>query len=438
MKPRGQRLDRSGPRAAHVSLASIALLLCCLALPAGAAQQVALPTGADVLPVAPGEETILYGNKGIETLLPGTVDDAERVSVEIAPDGTPVAVGVRQRLVVHGLGDFRFKVSGPAQDVVALPESEAEPGLRKGAVLWQGFSADEKVLASEMNMFPKEEARRLPLRVSAEATVDGQPAIEGAAGEFRMELVVSNVSAGPVTITSAEGDPAEVGAALDAVASELAKGRRPVPGTNGVPAELTAVRGVRGVLADVAAPFRIAGEISYPSGLEGVKATAGRGAELEHGAARTVRFSGLVGGGDSDTLTISIEGDASDLGRPALDLVARPAPPASSEARPPGGGTWAAALERGDSVKPRSMWDQLMTVSWQVAKLRQYDTYLGNPDPAGPGNTVYRFRLAEPEIAAPPSTGSSLPPSTSPVLVTTALLALLFLAFDGVLLWSLL
>jgi hypothetical protein len=289
-----------------------------------------------------------------------------------------------------------------------------------------------------MNMFPKEEARRLPLRVSAEATVDGRPATEGASGRFHMELVVSNLSAGPVTITSAEGDPAEVGAALDAVAAELAKGRRPVPGANGVPAELTARRGVRGVVADVAAPFHVSGEVTIPAGLEVDSTTASLGVEVVGGADTKVRFSGLVGGGEPDELTVTVEGDASELGRPAIDVVARPAPPAPSEARPPRGRTWAAALARGGSVNARAMWDQLMTVSWQVAKLRQYDTYLGNPDPAGPGDTVYRFRLAEPEVAAPPSTGGSLPPSTSPVLATTAILALLFLAFDGVLLWSLL
>ena len=425
---------RAGVLAATLSAAIVAGV----ASPAGAApaQRIPLPVEADVIPIAPGEETILYGNKGIESVLPGPVDDAERVTVAIAPDGTPVGVHVDQRLVVHGLGDFRFKVSGPAQDVVALPESEAEPGLRKGAVLWQGFSAGEKVLASAMNMFPKEEAQRLPLRASAQATVDGADAEEGASGTFEMKIGIANVSAGPVTITSAEGDTAEVARALDAIARRLAARRRPVPGSNGVPADVAALRGVRSSVADIAAPFEVTGKVTFPSGLDDVTADGAR--VVARGDATTVRWKGLVGGGEPDEMTVTIRGRASVLEPPVLDVVARPAPPAPSEARPPGGGTWVAAIARGESLDARSMWDRLMTVSWQVAKLRQYDTYLGNPDAGGPGETVYRFELAE--EAAPPARGGggAAPLETNPLLATTALLALLFLAFDGVLLWSLL
>jgi hypothetical protein len=418
------------------AIASIGAVLL-VGAPVSAAQRIALPTEADIVAIAPGEETILFGNKGIETLLPGPVDDTEKVHVGVAPDGTPVTVGVRQRLVVHGLGDFRFKVSGPAQDVEALPSSESEPGLRKGAVLWQGFSAGTKVLASTMNMFPEEEARRLPLRVAAEATIDGVPAPEGGSGKLLMRISVTNVSGGPVTITSAEGDPAELARALDAVAAELAHGRRPVPGANGVPRALTAQRGVRGASVSIGAPFMIRGRVSFPKGtLAGGEAAGG---ELTHGpAGPSISFGGLVGGGEPDELSVVVRGDATDLGRPVLDVVARPAPPSVAEARPPGGGTWAAALGNGASVDSRAMWDRLMTLSWEVAKLRQYDTYLGNPDTTGPGASVYRFTLAPPEEPPDEGVSTTLPLETTRLLAITAVLALLFLAFDGVLLWSLL
>ena len=427
-----------GRRAAH-ALGSVALVALVCA-PADAAKRVDLPTEADVIPVAPLEETILFGDNAIETLLPpkGSVDDHEVVSVAVAPDGTPVTVGVRQHLVVHGLGDFRFKVSGPAQDVEALPASEAEPGLRKGAVLWQGFSDGRKVLASKMNMFPEEEARRLPLRVSAQATVEGSATDGPASGDYALDIAVANLSGGPVSTTSALGDPVELGRALDAVADALEAGKRPRPGTAGIPTALTARGGVRTKVDTIAAPFSVTGTVSFDGGrLDGGSVAVGDGPARAASAVAPIRFSGLVGGGLPTELHVSITGRASELGRPILNLVARPAPPAESAARPAGIESWSGVAASG-SRNPRALWDRLMRVEWQAAKLRMYDTYLGNPDSTGPGSTVYKFALAAP--AAPPSAGGPAPapvPATSPLLAVTAVFALLFLAFDGVLLWSL-
>lgn len=424
------------------ALSSFALvaLLCAPALAGAASRRAPLPTEADVIPIAPGEETILFGDKAIETLLPGDgrVDDREVVSVAVAPDGTPVTVGVRQRLVLHGLGDFRFKVSGPAQDVEALPASEAEPGLRKGAVLWQGFSDGRKVLASEMNMFPEEEAQRLPLKVSAQATVDGAPVDGEATGDYELTVTVSNVSGGPVTTTSALGDPAELAGALDAVADRLRAGERPRPGHGGIPKQLTARGGVRAKAVTIEAPFHVEGTIGFEGGSlgEGRGELAGR-ALSQVSASAPIPFAGLVGGGRPGELKLTIRGDASALGRPVLNLVARPAPPAESAARPARIRSWRSVVANGGG-DPRALWDRLMSVAWQTAKLRIYDTYLGNPDTDGPAATIYRFALAPP--AAPPEAGGPGPlpaATTTPLLAVTAVLALLLLAFDGALLWSL-
>lgn len=426
--------------AAWVS-SSLALLTCGAllwpALPARAATRVKLPTEADVIAFAPGAETILYGPRGIETLLPGPVDDDEVVRVAFAPDGTPVEVAVRQRLVVHGLGDFRFKVAGPAQTVEALPDSEAEPGLRKGSVLWQGFSSGTKVLASEMLLFPDQESARLPLRVSLEHTVDGAVPEEPGNGRLSVRVVISNESADPVTLTSAMGEPAELASALDAIAGQLGQGNRPRPGSGGVPAELTVLAGERTVTRPVAASFHVNGRLTFESGtLEGAEVAGGKLVDVA--GPPLVFFDGFVGAGESRTFEVSLSGTARSLGRPIVDLVARPAPPPASSARPPGGGSWSELVASGEVTDTRPLWNRIMNIAWNVAKLRQFDSYVGNPDPTGAAATVFQYRLAAPEAAIPPPADLPSPRRATPMLQASALLALLLLAFDGVLLWSLL
>lgn len=431
------RLPRRAVTAAlWVILSTSAILLPATA--AAAAKPVDLPTEEDILAVAYGAETLLFGPKGIETLLPGAVEDDELVTVEVAPDGVPAEVGVRQRLVVHGLGDFRFKVSGPAQTVEALPDSEAEPGLRKGAVLWQGFSAERKVLSSEMLLFPDQEAIRLPLRVTYEQTAEGESSLEPSSGALSARLTIENRSASPVTITSARGDAAEVARALDAIAARLRDGERPRPGENGVPQTLAPRGPTKDLTRSIPATFLVSGRLTFEDGLLDNAVVAGGRIVRSVDGPPVVRFRGYVGRGDLRSLEVSLDGVARDLGRPVLEVVARPAPPPAAIAAPPGGGTWSDLVAAGEIQDTRPMWNRIMEICWGIAKLRQYDAYLGNPDPTGPATTEYRFRLAAP---APPSvavTDTAPELRTTPLLATTAILALLLLAFDGLLLWSLL
>ena len=97
------------------------------------------------------------------------VANEQEVIVDVAPDGRVVRVRVRQRLTLSGLGDYFFQVAAPVRDVRALPGSQAEPGLRRGAVLWQGFSPGERVLAAELELDPRVAARALPLVVRRES-----------------------------------------------------------------------------------------------------------------------------------------------------------------------------------------------------------------------------------------------------------------------------
>src|SRR5690349_23376275 len=54
------------------------------------------------------------------SIVPGPVDDTERVEVRLGPDGAPAAVNLRQRLVLHGTGQFIVWERSTAQDVEAL------------------------------------------------------------------------------------------------------------------------------------------------------------------------------------------------------------------------------------------------------------------------------------------------------------------------------
>src|SRR5207244_4677075 len=104
-----------------------------------------------------------------------SVADDEVITVGFDAAGAPDSIQVDQRLTLMGLGDFEIRVPGPAMDVRALPGSAELPGLRKGAVLWQGFSSGTKLLAATMHLFPNLEAPRLPLRFSLSMTVGGAP-----------------------------------------------------------------------------------------------------------------------------------------------------------------------------------------------------------------------------------------------------------------------
>ena len=117
------------------------------------------------LPLTGGQVAILPTR-----MPPGVqVTNEQEVLVDVTPEGRVVRVRVRQRLTLSGVGDYFFQVPAPVLDVRSLPESQGEPGLRRGAVLWQGFSPGERVLAAELELDPKLAARALPLAVRRES-----------------------------------------------------------------------------------------------------------------------------------------------------------------------------------------------------------------------------------------------------------------------------
>jgi hypothetical protein len=369
--------------------------------------EIPLPTKADGIAFAPDSQTLLFGSGGIETKVPGPVVDDEEITVGLDTAGAPDSIRVDQRLTLMGLGDFEIRVPGPAMDVRALPGSAELPGLRKGAVLWQGFSSGTKVLAATMHLFPSLEAPRLPLRFALSATVAGKALRPGvaASGPLRVALTITNATGIPIGVRGAKADPTPVAAALDAVAAALRGGREPEPGTSGVPTRIP-VDGPIGFRSEqIEAPFRFSGVVRFPPGsVRGLRVTGG---SLPRDPAGTdVTFSGLLGGGGPLSHTLVVTGQAEHLALPDLQLRAQPALPSASLLRPPSAGGWLrSVLARPSMFDGGRLLSRLMDVVWRVARLQQYRQYVGNPVPLGPSSSTYLFQLA-PVHAPPPLTAA--------------------------------
>jgi hypothetical protein len=80
-------------------------------------------------------------NSPTESIFPRGMSSVQRVVVGVDAVGKPVSIAVVQSLMLHKLGDYSFAVSGPIADVEAVPGSDSEPGLRRDAILWSGYSS---------------------------------------------------------------------------------------------------------------------------------------------------------------------------------------------------------------------------------------------------------------------------------------------------------
>ncbi len=107
-----------------------------------------------------------------EVLYPPGMSSDQKVLVGVDSTGKPVSLQVVQRLELAKLGDYSFTVPGPISDVEVAPGSDSQPGLRKDAILWSGFSAGKKTLAARATLRPGAATSRLPLRVSVERDAD--------------------------------------------------------------------------------------------------------------------------------------------------------------------------------------------------------------------------------------------------------------------------
>ena len=398
--------------------------------------EVRLPTIRDAFLVDPSIDIILNGPKALETRLPGRVEDTEHVRVAIDLDGTPVEVVVEQRLVVHGLGDFSFRVPGPARDVEALPGSESEPGLRRGAILWQGFSPGRKDLGARMELYPEQEVQRLPIEVELELTVDGEPVApdEPVNGPFELTLRVANRTGVPIPVADADAEPGLLAPALDAIYRSLRDGLRPEPGHNAVPQAVTVNPPLGAVDRDLESPIEVHVDLAFePGSVEDLDISSDSRTSMSE-SEDSVSWSEQLGGGGPLEQTVTVTGTATDMELPSLRIGATTALPRASLLRPPGPGTWTEAATEGLVTDGRAMLRSALETMWMTARTRQYDAYVGHPDRAGPATTEYVFVLDPPEeqVAPPPVAAGGV----EPVGVAAMALGALGLAWLGLVAWS--
>jgi hypothetical protein len=394
-----------------------------------APKSVKLPTGRDAVALVPGADEILLGAGFEERQFPGRVHDVETVRVDLDTDGSVAAVEVIQRLTLTGIGDFSFRIPGPVGGIEALPEAQSRPGLRRGSVIWQGFSPGERVLAARMDLYPEVEAAHLPLRVELALTVGGRPADPetAASGRFDLRIRIENTTPIPTRLADAEADAGRAAAALDAIGARLREGKRPVPGRHGVPRRIPSAGEIATRIVEIDAPLQVRGDVDFaPGTMRGLAVEGGR--VKANGAG--VAFARRLGGGAPLVAEVHVTGTASDLTLPGLVITARPTPPAASTVAPPtGASTWAGAGADG-----RTMLATVMTAMWRTARLRVSDAYLGTPDPAGPASTTYSFVLNPPR--ATPMAAVVPPAALGPFGVALAAAAAMALVFAAGLLWA--
>jgi hypothetical protein len=398
--------------------------------------EVRLPTIRDAFLVDPSIDVILNGPKALETRLPGRVEDTEHVRIAMDLDGTPVEVAVEQRLVVHGLGDFSFRVPGPAIDVEALPGSESEPGLRRGAILWQGFSPGRKELGARMQLYPEQEVQRLPIEVELEMSVDGEPVDpdEPVNGPFELTIRVANRTGVPIPVADADADPGLLAPAMDAIFRSLQDGLRPEPGHDAVP-QAVAVNPPLGTVDTVLeSPLLVEASLGFePGSVEGLEVSSDSDASMIR-SDDSLSWTEQLGGGGPLEQTVTVTGTATDMELPSLRIGATTALPEASLMEPPGPGTWTEAAAEGRATDGRAMLRSAMETMWMTARTRQYDAYVGNPDRAGPAITEYEFVLDPPEEqAAPPPVAAG---GVEPVGAVAMALGALGLAWLGLVAWS--
>jgi hypothetical protein len=221
-------------------------------------------------------------------------------------------------------------------------------------------------------------------------------------------------------------------AALDAIRAQLRDGNRPVPGSDGVP-ESIALTNPAFRPTNLEAPIRIQGVISPHAS----KFVPGRNTGLDGaGGNRTsgLAFSALLGGGSPLQHTVDLTAAVRGFRMPSIAIRGTPAPPSADSLAPPAGSTWTQGLRTDPAAfDPGEMTGLIMDTMWRTARLRQFDAYLGNPDPTGPASTVYRFSLSP--ALAPSSTQTA--GSGTGVLGAIAGAAMAIVVVAGaVVLWS--
>ncbi len=331
-------------------------------------------------PPLPAQPTIL------ETRYLPPIPSSERIAVGVDASGRTVSVEVLQRLVMVRSGDYTFAVPGPVTDVQRAPESQSDPGLRRDAVLWAGFSPGRRVLAARITLVPARAAGLLPVHVS----------LQRVGGEVR--LLVRNTTAVRVPAFTADAEPASAATALDAV---RAAGRLDMPLTD---AYVEVRGGLTATIVAAVAPLRVTGRLGARE------------------------FSALLGDGRPLELRVAAQAGAR---RPQFRMRVEPVPPLEL-LTPPGAPTWARAVRLG-RLDGRQLLARAIGARLATARARQFDQFLAVPDTNAPAKAVFVYRTVKARASAPvtPSNGND----GSNVLVTVVVLVAAGLALAGGVVW---
>ncbi|HET7482718.1 MAG TPA: hypothetical protein VFK89_07650 [Actinomycetota bacterium] len=407
-------------RSRRAAALALAVVVTAIGGASAAPHNVRLPSAADVIRKQIAAEQLLRGGRGPERTLPGRVFDREKVAVAVDPAGRAMRVAVEQTLRLRGIGDYFFKIPGPVHDVEALANSSAQPGLRKGSVLWQGFASGHEVLAARLLLDPEQERARLPLAVALSLTVDGDPVTgrRPVSGRLVIRLELRNATRSTLATGTATVDRGRTLDALAATRTVLESHRRPEPGSNGIPRALPALSDISTRVLHPIAPVAATVDLELPRGTKDV--TVGGAAERDRSVhlRRTLSRSAM-------SVTTTVTATVHRMTLPELTIAAHATPPPSSEA----------------SVSPdassRRLFDRLTTVLGDVAQLHSVDGYVGNPDRAGPAETAYRWTLVPREEVVEPPLHPRPDQSANPLAIALAILIALGLVAGAVVWWSL-
>lgn len=279
-----------------------------------------------------------------ETRFPGRLSSSQLVRVTIDSSGHPFRVIDVDRIVIARKGDYSFVVAAPVVDVSRAAGSGSEPGLRAGAVVWQGFSPGRRVVGASMTLHTESAIPALPIRVEIKGSV--------------IRLV--NTTSGRATAVDAKIPASGLARVLDGAKTALEAGA-PTPAP--VVEATGAVRDVR-LVARV--PLQLRGTVRYdgrpPRQVVGVL------------AADPVRIGGP---GDVKALELSVS-----------------VPEPASILSPPEGHRWLDLARSGRLHGSRRATRQAVNRLLAAALALQYQQFLPNPDLNGVTRTSYQYELA--------------------------------------------
>ncbi|HET6643111.1 MAG TPA: hypothetical protein VFG93_07535, partial [Gaiellaceae bacterium] len=241
---------------------------------------------------------------------------------------------------------------GPFRDVRSVAGSQGEPGLRRNALVWQGFAARRRVLAADAELVPPVAARSLPLQLELQSRRQGR--------RLSVVLRLRNTTATQALGFSAQARAADMRRSIARIAGQVERGA-PIERTVQIQGPAT------GRQVSVEAPLRVRGVIRA-------------------GGRPLSRFDRILGGPAPSTATIRVGG--ARPGRPEVVLTAEPTPVVPDLRRPP---------RAANGRKLLLLAEQAL---FQLARVRQYQAFLASPAPDGPTHTVYSFRTVPPAAAA--------------------------------------